>query len=187
MKKLLLLILPVLLAGCNFSQTEESLQAVSEQKKEAIQNTKSMTTYYMIRHAEKDRTDSKNKNPELNKDGKLRAENWAKVFKEVDFDAIYSTDYNRTKQTAQPTATSQSLKVETYDPENLFNDDFKKKTEGKTVLIVGHSNTTPQLVNKILGSEKFKDIPDDENGAMYILNILPNQNKNIKTLYINQW
>jgi len=187
MKKLLLLILPLLLIACNFSQTEKSLQEVSEHKKEVIQNTKSMTTYYIIRHAEKDRTNTANNNPDLTEKGRSRAQNWAEVFKDVDFDAIYSTDYNRTQQTAKPTAESQSLKVELYDPEDLFNDDFKKKTEGKTVLIVGHSNTNPQLVNKILGSEKYKDIADDENGSLYIVNILPNQSKNAKTIYINQW
>ena len=187
MKKLLFLLLPLLVIACDFSKTEKSLQEVSEQKKESIQNTKSMTTYYIIRHAEKDRTDTANKNPNLTEKGKLRAQNWAKVFKDVDFDAIYSTDYNRTKQTAQPIATSQSLEVQQYDPEDLFNDDFKKNTEGKTVLIIGHSNTNPQLVNKILGVEKYKDIADDENGSLYILNILPNQSKNVKTIYINQW
>ena len=33
---------------------------------------------------------------------------------------------------------------------NLNNDDFKLKTKGKTVLVVGHSNTTPQFVIDIL-------------------------------------
>lgn len=187
MKKLLLIILPLLLIACNFDETKKSLKEVSEQKKEVIQSTKSMTTYYIIRHAEKDRTDANNKNPDLSEKGKLRAQNWAKVFKDVDFDAIYVTKYNRTKQTAQPTAQSQSLKVEVYNPDDLFNADFKKNTEGKTVLIVGHSDTNPKMTNKILGVEKYKDIADDENGSLYILNILPNQTKIVKTLYINQW
>jgi len=187
MRKLLFLLLPLLLIACNFSKTEESLQEVSEQKKEVIQNSKNLTTYYIIRHAEKDRSDSENKNPNLTEKGKLRAQHWVKVFKDVEFDAIYSTDYNRTKETAQPIAAAKSLEVQLYNPEDLFNDDFKNQTEGKIVLIIGHSNTNPQLVNKILGVEKYKDIADEENGSLYILNVLPNQTKNVKTLYINQW
>ena len=62
------------------------------------------TTYYLIRHAEKDRTDIANSNPNLNFEGEKRAQNWANYFKEINLDAIYSTKYNRTIQTATPTS-----------------------------------------------------------------------------------
>jgi len=62
------------------------------------------TTYYLIRHAEKDRTDKTNKNPNLNEKGLERAKKWATYFKEIQLDAVYSTNYNRTQQTAKPTA-----------------------------------------------------------------------------------
>jgi len=130
-----------------------------------------ITTYYFIRHAEKVRTDSSNKNPNLTEKGKERAENWSTVLKHIDFDLIYSTNYNRTIQTATPTAKNNNLELQFYDPRALFNDEFKTKTKGKTVLIVGHSNTTPQFVNKILGIEKYKDIEDTNNANLYIITI----------------
>ncbi|MDF1516581.1 MAG: histidine phosphatase family protein, partial [Lutibacter sp.] len=91
------------------------------------------------------------KNPDLNEIGKKRAEYWNTVFKNVAFDEIYSTNFNRTLQTAAPMAKTKNLEVKIYHPESLYNDDFQLKTKGKTVLVVGHSNTTPLFVNKILG------------------------------------
>jgi 2,3-bisphosphoglycerate-dependent phosphoglycerate mutase len=129
------------------------------------------TTYYFIRHAEKDRTDKANKNPELNKLGEKRAKNWSNYFKKIDFDAIYSTDYNRTQQTAAPTAKKQKLDVVSYDPRTLYTDDFAKATRGKTVLVVGHSNTTPAFVNMVLDKKKHKDIADKDNSKLFIVTI----------------
>jgi len=131
-----------------------------------------VTTYYLIRHAEKVRTDSSNKNPNLNEKGQIRAENWSNVFEQVNFDLIYSTNYNRTIQTATPTALKKDLELQFYDPRNMYDDDFKSKTTGKTVLVVGHSNTTPQFVNKILGSKKYNDIEDSNNSNLYIVTIV---------------
>ncbi len=133
-----------------------------------------ITTYYFIRHAEKVRTDTTNKNPNLTEVGKSRAQNWSSVFKDVTFNKIYSTNYNRTIQTAKPTAKDKNLEIQFYDPRKLFNEDFKQKTIGKTVLIVGHSNTTPQFVNKILETKKYPDIDDSNNSNLYIVTISNN-------------
>ena len=132
-----------------------------------------VTTYYLIRHAEKERTDPSNRDPHLTIEGKKRAENWQNIFKKVPFDIVYSTPYHRTRETAQPTAISQQLTVESYDPRNLYNTSFKEKNEGKIVLVVGHSNTTPALANKILGREEYLQIDDHINGNLYILQVSP--------------
>ena len=129
------------------------------------------TTYYLIRHSEKDRSDKTNKNPNLKKEGKARAENWSKVFESVDFDAIYSTNYNRTIETATPTAKSKELEISFYDPRDLYSEEFAKATFGKTVLVVGHSNTTPVFVNAILGEKKYENMDDHDNGSLYIVTV----------------
>ncbi|MEM5566419.1 phosphoglycerate mutase family protein [Psychroserpens sp. AS72] len=129
------------------------------------------TTYYFIRHAEKDRTDATNRNPDLNELGLKRADRWADYFKNIKLDAIYSTNYNRTQQTAQPTAKDKNLEILDYDPSALYTDDFAKATKGKTVLVVGHSNTTPAFVNMVLGEKKHEDIDDNDNGQMFIVKI----------------
>ncbi len=151
----------------------------------AQEQTKPETTiYYLIRHAEKDRSDKTNKNPNLNKVGEKRAKNWSKVFEEIDFNIIYSTDYNRTIETAGPTANSKQLEIKFYDPRLLYDEKFIQATSGKTVLIVGHSNTTPDFVNAILGEIKYEDIDDKDNGRLYIVTISEG-NKTDQVLNIN--
>jgi hypothetical protein len=86
MKKLLTLIIIVLVALPSFSQEEVTQE---EQK---------TTTYYFIRHAEKNRSNKDDKDAPLVINGQLRAAKWSLVFEHVDFDAIYSTDYNRTNR-----------------------------------------------------------------------------------------
>ncbi len=144
-----------------------------------------ISTYYLIRHAEKDRSDSSNQNPDLTKEGSARAKKWAEVLKNINLDAVYSTDYNRTLQTAKPLAEMNKLEILNYDTKNLNNKEFQKATKGKTVLVVGHSNTTPQLANAILGKRKYGDIDDKENGALFIVQILPNGETTSQVLYIN--
>ena len=129
------------------------------------------TTYYLIRHAEKDRTDKSNRNPDLMKKGHDRAAYWSTVLSNVNFDMVYSTKYNRTIQTAKPTADSKKLEIVYYNPSKMFDDAFQKATKGKTVLVVGHSNTTPFFANKILGEEKYKQIKDDNNNNLYIVTV----------------
>lgn len=130
-----------------------------------------VTTYYFIRHAEKIRKDKSNKNPELTKQGHARAANWNTIFENTDFDLIYSTKYHRTVQTAEPTANAQQLEIQYYSPNALNDPIFKDKTKGKTVLVVGHSNTTPTFVNDILRIEKYPQIDDSNNANLYILTI----------------
>lgn len=129
------------------------------------------TTYYLIRHSEKDRTNPTDRNPNLNIAGEKRAQNWAEYFKGTPIDAVYSTNYNRTIQTATPTAFSNNLKVDTYDPSNMYDSIFQKNTKGKRVLIVGHSNTTPVFANKILGENKYENMADDDNATLFIVTI----------------
>lgn len=157
MKQVFILLLLLIFTFPSFSQTEES--------------TKN-TTYYFIRHAEKDRSDKTNKNPHLTETGKKRAEQWSKIFFNVKFDAVYSTDYNRTKETALPTATKNELELTLYHPFKLDKKTFLSNTKGKTVLIVGHSNTTPMFVNALLGFKKYEDIDDSNNGNLYIITII---------------
>ncbi|APG59976.1 SixA phosphatase family protein [Christiangramia salexigens] len=146
---------------------------------------KAVTTYYLIRHAEKDRSDKSYKNPHLTEAGLKRANNWAQVLKDIDLDAVYSTNYNRTKETAAPVAENKKLEIQIYDASDLYNEAFKKATAGMQVLVVGHSNTTPQLANKIIKSEKYTDIDDSENGALFIIQVYPDGSNISKVLYIN--
>ncbi|MBE9489947.1 MAG: histidine phosphatase family protein [Bacteroidetes bacterium] len=162
MKHLFTLILTVLFTLSAFAQDEIV---------DIIEKSPETTTYYFIRHAEKDRSDKTNKNPNLIQSGILRAAKWSLVLEHEKFDAVYSTDYNRTKQTAQPTAEMNNVEITIYNPRELNSEEFIKNTKGKTVLVVGHSNTTPKFVNAVIGNEKYDSIDDSNNANLYIVTI----------------
>jgi broad specificity phosphatase PhoE len=129
------------------------------------------TTYYLIRHAEKDKTDKTNKNPSLNFEGEKRAQNWSKYFKNIKLDAVYSTAYNRTIQTATPTAKTKKIEIRHFNPNKMYDSIFQKETKGKIVLIVGHSNTTPVFANNILGEKKYKNMDENDNASLFVVTI----------------
>ncbi len=163
------------------TETEDEIEVEVE-----IENEEDIETsvYYLIRHAEKDRSDKKNRDPELTKQGNNRAVYWAEVFKNVKFDAVYSTEYNRTRQTATPTANQNKLEIKSYEPFKLDMAKFLKETKGKTVLIVGHSNTTPHFANRLLNKEMFEDIEDTNNGNLYIVTVT-GETKTVQLLTLN--
>ena len=169
-----LLIILLVSTSCNTTKKE---------KKSASDDTVT-TTYYLIRHAEKDRSDPSNKNPELSIVGIERAKKWAVYFENLAIDQIFSTDYKRTMQTAAYTASQKQVMVESYDPNDLFNEDFRLLTHGSNVLIVGHSNTTPKFVNAIIGENKYSDIDDNDNSLLYRVTVT-GEEKNVEVVSIN--
>ncbi len=179
MKKILFLI-TIAMTACNYNTS-----ATSEKKPGDQNSAQTPTTYYFIRHAEKDTSDPANKDPELAEDGIIRAEKWAEVFKDVPFDMIYSSDYKRTRSTAQRIAEAQKKDVSIYDASKLNDETFKTNTRGKTVLVVGHSNTNPAFVNYILEEKRYTDIPETESGSLYIVTVFPDGTKHSQVLYIN--
>jgi 2,3-bisphosphoglycerate-dependent phosphoglycerate mutase len=133
-----------------------------------------VTTYYLIRHAEKNRAVEGDKDPFLTIKGAERADHWAEVLSNANINMVYTTNYNRTKETAQPTATKNGLRLYMYDPKNMYDEGFKFNTKGNNVLIVGHSNTTSAFANKILGKKKYDEIADDNNSNLYIVTVTKN-------------
>ena len=136
-----------------------------------ISHSQEVTTYYFIRHAEKLRVDKTDRNPNLNSKGLKRAEAWKEIFSNISFDAIYSTDYTRTRLTAKPTADSKNLPILIYNPRDLYSKAFQNQTKGKTILVVGHSNTTNVFANKVIGFDKYQGIKDNNNSNLYIVTL----------------
>ena len=142
------------------------------------------TEIYLIRHAEKDRSDLKNKNPHLNKSGKDRALKWVEVFKNVQFDKIFSTNYNRTIETVKPISLDKKIEISIYSPSKIDYENFKLKTYGEKVLVVGHSNTIPFFVNGLIDNEVYQQIDDLNNANLYKVTIC-NDNITHSLLHIN--
>ena len=149
-------------------------------------NDKSTTTYYIIRHADKDTTASAGNDPALTEQGEARAKFWAEHFKNVDFDAVYSTDFNRTRSTAKPTAEKNGLEITYYNPSSLYSEKFLDETAGKNVLIVGHSNTITYLTNKLIGKERYKEIDESVYGNLYVVSI-KNGRARAELKNLNNW
>lgn len=130
---------------------------------------KDTTTLYFIRHAEKDRTDKINNDPALTEKGYIRSNNWATFFEDKNIDAVYSTDYKRTRETAIPIAKRNNLNIVLYTHKSFLSDNFITKNKGKNIVVVGHSNTVPLLVNKLIGDTKYENIKDEDNNDLFIV------------------
>lgn len=142
-----------------------------------------VTTLYLIRHAEK--ANDGTKDPYLNEEGKKRAEDIAFQFKDKNIKHIYSSDYKRTRQTVEPLAKTLGVEVKIYNPHDLetFKEMLLKKHQaGETVFIVGHSNTTPALVNLIIRKEQFLPIDEADYGDVFKIDIQRNGFKSVKHL-----
>lgn len=136
-------------------------------------NSETLTsTFYFIRHAEKDRSNPDEVDPELNQKGLGRAMHWAEILKDVSIDAVYTTDFERTAMTAAPTAVKNDITVQYYEPETLNLEQFKADNLGKNVLVVGHSNTTPDLVNQMIGEDLYYEMDDSDNGSLFIVQLV---------------
>lgn len=131
-----------------------------------------ISTFYFIRHAEKDRTDPENPDPELNQEGLNRAIRWAEVFDPIPLDVIYSTNYERTSMTAAPTSVKKQINIKYYDPDSMEIEQFKLENEGNNVLVVGHSNTIPEFVNRMIEFQKYEDMDDMDNSSLFIVRII---------------
>lgn len=131
-------------------------------------------TYYIVRHAEKETVDGaatmmKN-DPPLTKGGKQRAEDLKEILKTKKIGYIFSTNTIRTRSTAEPTRAYFKLVTETYKPMPDSAFILQVKSLKKNVLIVGHSNTVDDLVNKLCGQIKIPfDLPDTAYDNLFVL------------------
>lgn len=123
---------------------------------------------FLVRHAEK--VDN-SRDPDLSPEGYLRADALAMTLSDSEIEYVHSSDYIRTRKTAAPVADLFELEIELYDPSDLHTLAGKLKTTGGRHLVVGHSNTTPDLV-EILGGEPGSDIIEEtEYDRLYILSV----------------
>ena len=129
------------------------------------------STFYLIRHAEKVRTNKSDRDPKLNEKGILRALNWKEYFLDKDITKIYSTNYKRTLETVKPFQEAIGLATILYSPSSIDYKDFISSNKGEIVLVVGHSNTIPNFVNELINDQVYAQIDDLNNSNLYIVNL----------------
>jgi len=133
------------------------------------------TTMIFVRHAEK--AASPQDDPGLSAAGQRRAAELARQLVDADvvagIDAIYSTPYKRTIDTAKPVADALNLPINVYDPSDneAVLETILKNHKGKIILVVGHSNTLPTLIADLGASKKVPPIAENEYDNIYIIAI----------------
>ncbi len=128
------------------------------------------TTFIVLRHAE---TTGIGSDPALSADGQERANELVRVLKNVVIGAVFSSNYNRTRQTAQSAAADQGLNVEIYDPlnQNPLINTVLSNHKGGAVLVVGHSNTAPALLNLLTGTNAYPQLPESQYDNLFIVTV----------------
>ncbi|MDX1678472.1 phosphoglycerate mutase family protein [Arsukibacterium sp.] len=107
-------------------------------------------TIYLVRHAEKQ---DDGKDPALTACGQARAAALARYFHDIPLEAVYATPFQRTRQTAAAVADSKQQAVIPYDPAKPEQLKQQLMAHRQPVLVVGHSNTVPELVKLLSGIE----------------------------------
>ena len=126
---------------------------------------------YLIRHAEKVRANKADRDPDLNRNGFLRAINWKNYFSDKNISRIYSTNYKRTIKTVKPLAENNSLEIILYSSDDIIYKAFLKSSIGENTLVVGHSNTIPDFVNNLINEDYYDQIDDLNNSNLYIVSL----------------
>ena len=128
---------------------------------------------FLVRHAE--RADTAGgaapmmaADPSLSDAGRQRAESLAAVLKDAGITAIYTTEFKRTQETAAPLAKTLGLTVTTVPGKDTNGLADKLKAATANVLVVGHSNTVPEVL-KALGISTTVKIDDGEYDNLFVV------------------
>jgi 2,3-bisphosphoglycerate-dependent phosphoglycerate mutase len=123
---------------------------------------------FVIRHAEKDENDGED--PNLTAQGLGRAQALVKMFENVTFNRMASTNKKRTMKTMEPLLKSKGVPTDVYqkDMQSAFLESVME-TKGRKYFIVGHSNTVPELLNELKGTKDYKTIDENDFSNIYVV------------------
>ncbi len=125
--------------------------------------------FIIVRHAEK--ADDDKRDPSLSEAGRQRASALADRLSGEPLQAVYATPYRRTRQTAAPAAELHELPVNDYDarqPAIELAARLRQAHPEGTVLIVGHSNTVPDITAALSG-ESIPAMSEMQYGLIYVV------------------
>lgn len=146
----------------------------------AAQNEFKVTTVYLVRHAEK--AAAPTADPPLLESGTKRAEELARTLSKAGITSIITSQFQRTKLTAEPLARQLSItpavvpvamstmNARELSPQYLKDVADRATANGGNVLIVGHSNTVPELI-KALGGDVVPTIDDATYDDLFVVTV----------------
>jgi broad specificity phosphatase PhoE len=130
---------------------------------------------FVVRHGEKHMTGDKEKDRDapLSPAGEERAAALAATLADAGIDAIYSSPYQRTQGTAKALAEKLKLEILSYsvaekDAQATIAARVMREACGREVLIVGHSNTVPDLL-RAFGVADAAEIGDEQYDNLFLL------------------
>ena len=129
----------------------------------------STNNIYLVRHAEKSGEPAND--PHLTKEGKQRAETLKDLLKNKNINAIFSTQTNRTEETAKPLSMLLNIPVQYYGNDTL--PEFLQTVAAlkKNTLIVGHSNTTVTMISSLRFRQTITYINEDDYDNLFIIKV----------------
>ncbi len=134
------------------------------------------TNIYLVRHAEKD----SGRDPLLTEAGKKRAGDLMRVLKGKQIARIYVTNYKRSWMTADSIRIRSGIDTSYYTAdttgEGLINEIKRNNDFGKTILVIGHTNTIPPII-RALGIKDYAlhDLPDEEFDNLFLVKYKSNK------------
>jgi broad specificity phosphatase PhoE len=129
------------------------------------------TVVFLLRHAEKVQDGSVN--PLLTPAGERRARVLADLLEDAGLTSIHSTPFARTRYTVAPLAERLGLPIEDYAPDGLEGLATALAARPGRHLVVGHSNTTPEMVDLLGGEPGPPIVEDGENDRLYVVTLHP--------------
>ena len=128
------------------------------------------TTLFLVRHGEKEE-DTGDTNPGLTQAGRYRASRLDSLLANVQLGGVLATPTRRTMETAEPVAARNQVQVMNYETksfERLYQYVFDYE-KGKKFLVVGHSNTLPELILNLIPNATPIVIADDDYDDFYVI------------------
>jgi broad specificity phosphatase PhoE len=139
------------------------------------------TTIYLVRHAEKALTPGL-ADPPLTPAGEARAQALAQKLAKAHPDALFTTDTHRTRATLAPLAQAARLTPLVYDPKepDALAIRLYKEYAGRTVVVVGHSNTLLPLLAALGVKAPMLEIKDEEYSYLFKIELREGQPAKLK-------
>jgi phosphohistidine phosphatase SixA len=127
-------------------------------------------TVILVRHAE--RTGTMTGDEGLSAAGRCRAGVLAKMLPDAAVKHIFTSEVSRTQETAEPFAKQVGIRPEAVPANNpdLLVNKLRALRAGETALVVGHSNTVPQIIER-LGAGKAPVIADNEFDRLFVVTL----------------
>ncbi|WP_267176069.1 winged helix-turn-helix domain-containing protein [Marinicella marina] len=135
----------------------------------AKESESDVTQIYILRHTEK--TDDFAEDPLLSERGIERAKYWKKVLQHIEFDRVFTTDFKRNIMTAELIADASTVQPDLYYPMSFDVLKFINQIRGQKVLVIGHSNTIPDMVNRLIDETKYPPMSHENYNILYVVNI----------------